>query len=198
MNDPKFDQALALLEAAVSAHRLANNKFGRKLTFEQQCEILALHRKGVTRVALATLYNIDRRTVTHINNPESPHYKTVREAEFLMGRDNFSRRYLKLDMLEKAATLVMPEPTEKPVNSKQANRMSGVHVVKTEMTNHEHRVIIQWVEKNTQSHIEVSGWYYKDLDSEWPDMWSCPYNMPEALKTSQACYTAMLTDISDL
>jgi hypothetical protein len=43
--------------------------------------------------------------------------------------------------------------------------------------------------------IEVSGWYYKDLDSEWPEDWF--HGDDESMKTSQACYNHALADISD-
>ena len=71
------------------AKKNSENKFGAKLDFTQRCEILALRHAGVTREVLADMYKVDRRTITHIYNPMSPHYKNVREQELRMGRDSF-------------------------------------------------------------------------------------------------------------
>ena len=193
----ELTQAMRALEAAVEASKAANSKFEAKLTFARRCEILALHRMGCTREALAELYGVDRRTITHIHNPKSPRYKNVREEELRLGRENFLTTYLDLDMLVKAAAFVQPVLDAKDENNRSANRKAGLHMAQNAMCDYVHRIIIQWVEKGTQEHIQVSGWYYRDLDSEWPDQWSTPHGMPEATKTSNACYTAMLTDISD-
>jgi len=192
-----INEAIGLLEAAVQANREANSKFESKLSFGQRCEILALHRKGCTRESLAKLYGVDRRTITHIYNDKSPRYKNVREEELRLGRTNFLLKYLSVDMLEKAADFVKPVIEQKPDNNKKSNKMQGVHTVRNEYCDYDHRIVIQWVEKGAQDHIQVSGWYYKDLDSQWPDQWSSPFGIPDALKTSQACYTAMLTEITD-
>jgi hypothetical protein len=191
------DEAMELLDAAVAASKEANSKFEPKLVFTQRCEILALHRRGCTREALAKIYGVDRRTVTHIHNERSPRYKNVREEELRLGRDNFLKRYLRADMLVIAADAVQPVVEDKSVNNKKSNAKAGIHTVRNEFCDYDHRIIIQWVEKGEQDHIQVSGWYYKDLDSEWPDQWSSPFGIQDALKTSQACYTAMLADISD-
>lgn len=191
------EQAMDMLDAAIKASKDANNKFEPKLDFRQRCQILALYRKGCTREALAKLYNVDRRTITHIHNDKSPRYKNVREEELRLGRDNFMLQYLDADMLIKAAVFVAPIIGDKHENNRKANRMAGVHTAKNSMCDYDHRVIIQWVEKGEQDHIEVSGWYYRDLDSEWPEVWSSPHGVEGAKKTSQSCYNAMLEDISD-
>jgi len=191
------EEAMDMLEAAIAANKAANNKFEPKLSFRQRCEILALYRKGCTREALAQLYGVDRRTITHIHNDKSPRYKNVREEELRLGRENFQTQYLIPEMMKKAAAFVLPVAEDKDENNRSANRKAGLHMAQNAMCDYVHRIIIQWVEKGTQEHILVSGWYYRDLDSEWPDQWSTPHGMPEATKTSNACYTAMLTDISD-
>lgn len=196
MNKPATkEESLALLEAAVIANRRANEKFAPKLTFHQRCEVLALRRKGCTRESLAHIFDVDVRTITHIYNDQSTRYKNVREEEQILGRENFLLKYLTPELMLKAATFMQPE--EKDVNNKKANGKAGVHVVRNEYCNYDHRVIVQWVERGEQEHVAVSGWYYKDLDSEWPDQWSTPFGVDDALKTSQTCYTAMLADISD-
>jgi hypothetical protein len=183
------EERIALLTSLYSE----KNKFAAKLTFEQRCEILALHRLGITREAVASMYNIDRRTVTHICNPLSKHYKKVREMEVGLGVDRFRETYLNDETINKALAFRQEAETVAEVNNKYAKGKAGVHVVKGKNCQMEHRVIIAW--KDKEGDIEIAGWYYKDIDSDFPDNWFCTDN--DSLKTSNACYVAMLTDITD-
>jgi hypothetical protein len=191
------EEALEMLDAAIAARKAINSKFEPKLDFVQRCQILALYRRGCTRESLAKVFGVDRRTITHIHNAQSPRYKNVREEELRLGRENFIDRYLDLDVLRAVTLSVNPTEEDKSINNKKSNKMQGIHTVRNEFCDYDHRVIIQWVEKDTQEHIKTSGWYYKDLDSEWPDQWTTVFGLPEAMKSSQACYDAMLVDISD-
>jgi len=189
------EEAMEALDAAIAASKAVNKKYEPKLSFPQRCEILALYRKGCTRESLANLYGVDRRTITHIYNPRSPRYKNVREEELRLGGSNFLDMYLSEEMMRRATSIVKPAVDDKNANNRAANRKAGVHSMRNEFCDYDHRVIIQWVEADGDK-IPVSGWYYKDLDSEWPDAWFTTQD-PEALKTSQNCYTAALMDISD-
>jgi hypothetical protein len=191
----ELTQAMRALEAAVEASKAANSKFEAKLTFARRCEILALHRMGCTREALAELYGVDRRTITHIHNPKSPRYKNVREEELRLGKENFLKEYLDTDMLNAAASKITTKITAKEENNKKSNRMAGVHTMRNEFCDYDHRVIIKWMEANTAQNILVSGWYYQDLDSEWPDDWF--HGNDESLRTSQGCFNHAKMDISD-
>ena len=182
------DERLALVTLAYSN----SGKFAPKLDFTRRCEVLALHRAGITNEAIAAMYGIDRRTVVHIYTERSPHYKKVREEEIGLGRERFQATYLTQDNLTKALSYKEAK-ADQEVNNKYANRKAGVHAVKGLMCNHEHHVIIQWHGKNDYGW--VPGWYYQDLDGDFPDKWfSCG---DESLKTSQSCYTMMLQDITD-
>jgi hypothetical protein len=183
------EERIALLSSLYSQ----KNKFAAKLTFEQRCEILALHRIGITREAVASMYNIDRRTVTHICNPLSKHYKKVREMETGLGTDRFRETYLNDETINKALAFRQEAEKSVEVNNKFAKTKAGVHVVKGKNCQLEHRVIVAWKDKDDD--IEVPGWYYKDLDSDFPDNWFCTGD--DSLKTSHACYVAMLSDITD-
>lgn len=187
------EEGLALLDLLHAENNYG--KFAAKLTFAQRCEILALHRKGCTRELLAKLYKVDRRTVTHIHNPDSPHYKNVREEELRLGRDNFITKYLTLDVQNAAFEMIEGQKND-VTNNKLANRKRGIHKVRNDFCDYDHRVIIGWVEPGDQDDVQVAGWYYKDMDSEWPDTWFSAGGS-DSLKTSQACYNAMLGDISD-
>jgi hypothetical protein len=183
--------------ALLTLINVSNNmgKFASKLSFTQRCEILALHRRGCTRELLSKLYKVDRRTITHIYNGQSPHYRNVREEELRLGRNNFIDNYLTLDV-QNAAFAYFGEKRDEPhVNNKAANKRQGVHNMQNDMCDYAHRVIIGWVEPGIQEDITVAGWYYKDLDSEWPDSWF--HCGPESLRTSQACWAAAQEDISD-
>ena len=169
-----------------------SNKFAPKLSFAKRCEILALYRAGLTRESLAAMYKIDRRTVTHIYNPMSPHYKNVREMETGLGVDKFRQTYLSDDTWNKAL-MFSQEKDKGELNNKYAKAKEGVHIVRGKNCLYEHRVIIQWREKDDK--IEAAGWYYKDLDSDFPDNWFSVG--PESCRTSMTCYVAMLQDITD-
>ena len=186
MTDTKTrEERLALLASGGS------NKFAAKLTFTERCEILALRHAGVRREVLAEMYNVDRRTITHIYNPMSRHYANVREQETTMGRERFRDTYLSDDLLSEALTYVDEKKVDDNNNPK-ANGKQGIHVVRGVMCKYDHRVAIKWVE----SGVSEPGWYYCDLDGDFPDMWFAGSG-DGALKTSQACFKAMLEDITD-
>jgi hypothetical protein len=191
MNGHSNEEMNAYLVAVNTGRGLLMGKFAAKLTFEQRCEILALHRKGCTRENLAKMFGIDRRTVTHIYNPQSPHYRNVREEEKRLGADNFFGKYVSQESM---ARMIAFGNEKGPDNNKSSNRKAGIHTVQGPMCKHMHRVRIEWKEANDHD-IPVSGWYYNDLDSDFPDAWF--QTGPDSLKTSQACYTGMLEDISD-
>jgi len=169
-----------------------SNKFAPKLSFAKRCEILALYRSGLSRESLAAMYKIDRRTVTHIYNPMSPHYKNVREMETGLGLDRFRETYLSEDTWNKA--LMFSQAKDKgEQNNKYAKAKEGVHIVRGKNCLYEHRVIIRWREKDDV--IDVPGWYYNDLDGDFPDKWFSVGD--DSCRTSMACYVAMLQDITD-
>ena len=186
MNDMTREEMLAHFRTLQEA-----NKFGAKLTFDQRCEILALRHAGVRREVLAKMYGVDRRTVTHIYNPLSRHYKNVRELEIGMGRERFREKFAHDDLLAAAMSQVREEQKE---NNKYANAKQGIHVVRGPMCTYDHRVAIAWKEAGEVG-VVTPGWYYRDLDGDLPDSWF--YVGEESLKNSQACYNAMLNEITD-
>jgi hypothetical protein len=185
------EESIALLIAANEQKNIG--KFAPKLSFTQRCEVLALFRIGCSRELLHKLYKVDRRTITHIYNPKSPHYKNVREEELRLGRENFIKEYATADVTAAAYSLLAA--TKDEGNNKNANKKRGVHNLQNEYCNSPHRVIIQWHEVDYDKNIQVAGWYYQDLDSEWPNDWF--HGDAESLRTSQACYAHAQKDISD-
>ena len=187
-NLPMFE-----LRALVSLAFVRNNKFSPKLTFARRCEILALHRSGLPRETIATMYDVDRRTVTHIHNPNSPHYKNVRQEEINLGPQRFLDTYLQGGALNTALAFRQEKEKQGPINNKFAKTKEGLHVVRGKECEYEHRVVISWREQDGD--IEVAGWYYRDLDGDYPDKWFCANT--DACRTSQSCYSSMLGDITD-
>ena len=183
--------AITALVGALSKSQM--NKFRRKLDFAQQCAALGLIRLGYTREHVGTLYDIDRRTVTHIYNSRSPHYKSVREEEKTLGGTNFIEKYVTPEVRAAAESVKSLSPKEG--NNPNANGKRGLHTVRNPMCNYDHRILIQWRDPSNTPNIPMPGWYYCDLDSEWPDDWF--HCGPESMKNSQACFNAAQNDISD-
>ena len=180
------DERLAL----VPLRYRESGKFAAKLDFQKRCEILALYRKGITREALAIMYGVDRRTITHIYTQQSPHYKNVRQEEVSLGPARFADMYINDDILNRALTYKQEKDGEKPNNNKFARGKAGIHNVRGKMCEYQHRVIIEWREDQ-----EPPGWYYLDLDGDNPLMWFSTGE--DSLRTSQSCYSGMLMDITD-
>src|SRR4051812_40118656 len=152
---------LALLRSEAS-------RFAPKLSFQRRCEILALYKRGIPRETLARLYGVDRRTVTHIYNPLSPHYKNVRDHYVGLGEEQFFNTYLTEEVMNRAL-IFHNENTEAPANSKHAKQKAGLHYIRGHNCEHNHRVKIEW--RNSDAIIETAGWYYCDLDGDFPDKW---------------------------
>src|SRR5688572_25368672 len=189
------DQLLTLAKPSTGEERHAllslsnwgSNKFAPKLSFPKRCEILALYRAGLTRESLSTMYGVDRRTITHIYNPMSPHYKNVREEEIRLGKDKFRNQYLSEEAWNRALAF-RQEKDKGEQNNKYAKAKEGIHIVRGKNCEYEHRVVIGWREKDET--IEAAGWYYKDLDGDFPDNWFCTDD--SSRRTSMSCYIAMM------
>lgn len=190
--------------SSISAMNLRSlNKFDHKLDFDQRCEVLALYRTGVPRAILAEAYGIDRRTVTHIYNPGSKHYKMVREEERKLGREEFQRKYLTENALAKLSALepklakrrekaAAEPPPQYKANRSSSNR-SGVQFIIT-ADGKERRFLIEWQEKSVDNN--GAGWYYRDLDGPDPTPWFD--NGDESRVSSAACYEAIRTNFVEI
>jgi hypothetical protein len=183
----------AILYLIGASNKCRVGKYAPKLSFQQRCEVLGLYKLGYTRESLSRMYGVDRRTITHVYNQLSPHYKNVRVELLRMGQPEFLAKYITDEVRARAQSFV--QKNKEDFTNKNANRKAGTHVVRNSMCKYDHRVIVGWVEAGEQN-VEVSGWYYRDLDSEWPDAWFTAGG-PESLRNSQACYSAMMEDIAD-
>lgn len=172
-------------------------KFAPKLTYAQRCEILALHHSGITRDLLARAYGIDRRTVTHIYNSKSTHYREVRQEMQSLGPTAFTEKYVTPEVMDRVLAFRKEPNTEA---NKGADRKAGPHTVLGEATELPHNVIIAWKDPGDDANatgdvIAKPGWYYNDLDGDFPNCWI--YVDEDSLRTSENCYKAMLKDIRD-
>jgi len=182
--------------ALLSLTKLQKNKFAPKMSQTQRCEVLALFHEGVTREALSKMYNVDRRTITHIYTPHSPHYKSIRDERIGIGKEAFYEKYVTDDLLNTALSFIKQDKDKITENNPNANKKQGLHLVRNQFCTYDHRVIISWREPGNTEGIHVAGWYYCDLDSDMPTHWFTAGG-PDSLKNSQACYLAMLEDITD-
>jgi hypothetical protein len=157
---------------------------------------------------LAAAFGIDRRTVAHIYNPHSVHYKAVRKQLEVLGREVFIRRYLTEEASMKVAKVSnnpevkLPDdnwrkqPDKETVPAKRKNRDEGVHVLKPEQCEYSHRVVIKWFDQEeTETEQMRHGWYYQDLDGNDPELWF--HSGPESLLSSSNALKGAETEILD-
>lgn len=182
------DERIALAALGGAASKYGANKFSPKLNMTKHCEILALYRMGYNADLLAKAYNIDRKTVTHMYNPQSNKYKGVKKQEKEMGTDSLIRVYVTDEVRLRVDSF--RAHVQEVGNNKSANLKSGVHVVQGQKCEFKHRVEIAW-----RDDMEVAGWYYKDMDGDFPNDWI--RGDDESMKNSQACYNSMLKEIDD-
>jgi hypothetical protein len=177
------------------------DEFAPKLGFEERCAILALLRAGVRRPILAAAFGIDKRTIGHIGNNASQHYRNVRQEYEKLGAVDFKEKYLTEAILAKlkaaADEFKPPEPRLNPkINPAQASPRargkSGIQTVKPDQCRFSHRLDIQWKEPPD---TPTTGWHFRDLDSDSPDAWY--HNGVESLKTSQACFAEAVANLTD-
>lgn len=192
------------LQAELRKHPTIMRGLGRfepKLTFDERCSVLALYLSGVHRRVLALAFGVDRRTVAHIYNKHSIHYKSVRQELTRLGTNAFIRQYLTEEATRRVSAVAdHPEVTlsddslrkEKPapdIPNKKWHRKAGVNVVKPEQCEYSHRVVIAWREEPTP------GWYYQDMDGDNPNAWL--HSGPESLLSSSNALKGAELEIMD-
>ena len=184
-----FEEIMSKIPVGAFVNR---GKFAAKLSFAQRCEILAFYHNGVSRQHLADAFGIDRRTVTHIQNAQSKHYRDVRAEYKKLGHDAFLRQYVTEAGALKIAKVVEGKNLIEGVPRKAANKCRGAHNIKTEFMEHSHRIMIEWQDAGTIG----PGWYYQDLDGPTPDQWF--HNGADSTMTSNACLQAVKENITEI
>lgn len=183
----------------------STGKFQSKMTFDERCQVLALLTAGVARITVAAAFSVDRRTVTHICNTNSPHYKNVRAKLRELGKEEFIKAYVTEDVAKKVAEAHArvqedaPAPHSAP--SVRSAGAAGIHTVKPEQCAYTHRLEIAYFDGSTNSHGDPKetgdiGWHYRDLDDKThPDVWL--HNGEASLMTSQAALKAAIANLTD-
>lgn len=171
---------LSLIPAA--AMRKANSgKFEPKLDFAERCAILAAYSNGVRRDVLATAFGVDRRTIGHIVNPTSVHYRDVRKRLHDDGPQNFTNMFLTEELALKIGAAVKEEAkieADPNAPDKKKNKQAGLHTVKPAQCAYSHRLEIAWHDEKGAG----PGWYYRDLDGS--DSLGWYHNGLDSLRTS--------------
>lgn len=178
-------------------------EFAAKMTFEERCAVLACVVYGVSRPIVALAFSINRRTVTHVVNEHSIHYKDVRKKLKELGKDEFIKEYLTESVARKVAEAAQqhgamahsePDVTPGTVPSARANKKAGINVVQPEQCSYSHRLEIAFM--GVEDWAGDIGWHYRDLDDKTaPDTWL--HNGPESLMTSQSCLKAAEANLTD-
>lgn len=180
-------------------NRTHSTKFAPKLSFDERCSVLALVRANVSRKIVSEALGIDRRTVGHITNETSLHYRNVRQEYKRIGHDDFIAKYVTEEVARKVA-----EVANKPVDvvhatgnpSERARAKAGVHTVKPEQCSYSHRLEIKFFHKNEDEGIAATGWHYRDLDSKTDsDTWF--HNGEESLMSSSAAFAFAQDNLTD-
>jgi len=182
-------------------NRPQSTKFAAKMSFEERCAVLALVASNVNRVIVSEAMGVDRRTVGHIVNPASSHYRNVRQEMSRMGRDEFVAKYITEEVAKRVsevANKTIPEAEKGP--SERARGKAGVHTVHPAQCGYSHRLEIKfWRVGDKPTHgqeITEKGWYYRDLDSkDDADTWF--HNGEESLQTSSAALTFAESNLMD-
>lgn len=156
--------------------------FGAKLDFKTRCAILALHMQGIPRTVLAAAYNVDRRTVGHIVNHTSPHYRMVRKEVERLGEVEFLKVYTRdtdialvnqhrhdQEVTQTQAKYDEERPTKRAEKverpNRRASRCQGIHVIHT--FDGDQRFDLDWHDFEDP---EIGAcWAYRNLDGdgEW-------------------------------
>ena len=189
-----------------SALRADAGKFEAKLTFAERCAVLACHVNGVSRPTLALAFGINRRTVTHIYNAKSPHYRSVRQEYERLGKADFTKQYFTEDIQKRLTDVAnhfknrdllrasdetaseYGEDLIKPAKMRAKHR--GFHVIHPEQCKVTHRIEIDWVNS-----YHGEGWYFRDLDGPNPEEWM--NNGPESIMTSTTAYKGAMLEVVD-
>lgn len=172
-----------------------DGKFKPKLTEVERYQALACVIKGIKYDAVAATFGVDRRTVNHMANRYSKHYKDVRRKLEELGEQEFLDTYFDEKVLDRLKTATMlakpePEPTAERRPNARASGKKGIHIVHPEQCRYNHRLEIGY-----RADADPVGWWYRDLDGPDPDTWlNCG---PDTMFTSQQCFAAAQLEIID-
>lgn len=198
MNMAKNTTTLAPYERIPAELKAANDgKFNAKLTEAERFSALAAVLTGIKKDVVAAAFGIDRRTISHMTNPTSKHYKSTREKVQQMGNKAFIEKYFDEKTLLRIQKAALPdartdgtEPVAGP--NPRAKAKAGINVIKPEQCAYNHRVMVQFRKEEPDV---LPGWWYKDMDGPNPEEW-CRGD-DASMITSQSCLAAASSEIYD-
>lgn len=179
----------------------SDGKFKAKLDFAERCSALAAVRAGIKKDVVAAAFGVDRRTISHMVNPYSKHYKQLRDEEKKLGPDEFKLRYFDEKTLIRIQKAALPiekkEEAEVAGPNARSRAKAGIQVVRPEQCTYNHRLEIAFRTGQTPigGTIVQEGWWYRDLDGPDPDEW-CRGD-DASLMTSVACLNYAKGNIYD-
>lgn len=190
-------EARAILDAMLRDNKPYDGKFSSKLTERERCAILAVSLYGITRPVVAAAFGIDRRTVTHITNPNSLHYREVRAEHKRLGHQDFLKEYLTPDVMKRvndafrnpdvnksgmeiradhAAKKAVQVRLEGP--NEHSNKWEGRNSLKLQQHNNDTYVVwIRWV----PDHPSGEGWWVYEKEDDTAAVLG-PFNTSEQAK----------------
>lgn len=154
----------------------SSTKYKPKLSFDERCAILALYHYGMKKDIIADVFSVDRRTVSHVTNTQSIHYRNVREERVDCGGDDFFTKYVTEDVHKKiigykerkdaepVPTKVEEPPLEAGMPNQRMHQKKGLHSVTGAISGERRNIEVYWnnaLEDNT-------GWFWHNLDE--PDV----------------------------
>ena len=165
--------------------------FAPKLSFADRCAILGFYKMGFAVPQIAAGFGVNRRTINKVISEISDKYKAVREEYHRIGEGAFIAKYVTPEWAEKVmAAKVLPEvelrgrdydaaaPERAGVANKRASSQKGISTIKEDRHDFSHRIEVDWLDADTAKDIEgrvfqhPAGWYWRDLDSDQPDLWN--------------------------
>lgn len=179
----------------------SDGKFQAKLDFGLRCNAFAAVLAGIKKDVVASAFGVDRRTISHMVNPYSKHYKRVREEVDKMGPAAFKLKFFDEKTLERIRSAKLPTATpkeERDPNAPNARAKSkaGIQTVKPEQCSYNHRLeIVFRAAVFLDGPVSAAGWWYRDLDGPDAEEW-CRGD-DASLLTSQACLAYAERNIYD-
>lgn len=177
----------------IPAEFLAGNdgKFKAKLDEADRMRCLASVMAGIKKDIVAVAFGIDRRTVSHMTNPYSKHYKSLRDKAKAMGEKAFVKEHFDEIALERIRSAKPPKAEAEKTGGPniRAKSKAGVNVVRPEQCSYSHRINVAFRQE------PEPGWWYQDLDGPDPQEW-CRGDAA-SMQTSQDCLMAAEAVIYD-
>lgn len=175
-----------------------DGKFKAKLDRDDRLGALAAIVHGVRREVVARAFGVDRRTISHMANTSSKHYRDIRQELNKLGNEDFVKKYFTESVLRRIQNVPLGDAAPQQdvtalAPNPRAKSKAGIQVVRPEQCRFNHRVEIKfWAAGDDHP---TTGWWYRDLDGDDPEKWL--RNDDESLMTSQACLIAAEANLTD-